>query len=72
MNQIRSQVWYGLYETAVLAPNQQLIERINVAEAAIKGRLWDLQCDSDHKEERQSIEDALRALKYLRHSVSRR
>jgi len=38
MNQIRSQVWYGLYETAVLAPNQQLIERINVAEAAIKGR----------------------------------
>jgi hypothetical protein len=71
MNQIRSQLWYGLYETAILAPDQQLVESINVAEAAIKGRSRDLQYDSDHKEERQSIENAQRALKYLRHSVSR-
>jgi len=39
---------------------------VDATEAAIQGRLRDLQYDSDHHEERQSIVDAQRVLAFLR------
>ena len=44
----------------------QLIERVNVTEAAINGRVRDLQYDSDHHEERKMMGDAHRTLAFLR------
>jgi len=55
------------YASAVLELEpERLIERVEAAEAAIHGRLRDLQYDSDHHEERQLIEDAQRTLSFLR------
>jgi len=67
MNETESQQWYQLYASAVaeLDP-ERLIERVNATEAAIHSRLPDLQYDSDHREERQLMEDALRTLDLLR------
>jgi hypothetical protein len=45
---------------------KQLIERADATEAAIHGRLRDLQYDSDHYEERHLMEDAQRTLEFLR------
>jgi hypothetical protein len=45
---------------------KQLIERVDATEAAIHGRLRDLQYDSDHHEERRLMEDAQRTLAFLR------
>jgi len=54
-----NQPWYQLYASAVVELDaKQLIERVDATEAAIHGRLRDLQSDSDHHEERQRMEDA--------------
>ena len=45
---------------------KQLIERVAAAEAAIHGRLRELQYDSNHHAERELMEDAERILKFLR------
>ncbi|MGB8060837.1 MAG: hypothetical protein WCF26_02935 [Candidatus Sulfotelmatobacter sp.] len=67
MNEIESQHWYQLYASAVVELDpERLIERVNATEAAIHNRLRDLQCDSDHHEERQLMEDAHRTLDFLR------
>jgi hypothetical protein len=69
MDEAKSQPWYGLYASAVLELEpKHLFERVNAAEAAIHGRLRDLQNDSDHHEERQLMEDAQRTLGFLRRS----
>jgi hypothetical protein len=69
MNEAISQHWYGLYAYAVLELEPKHVnERVDAAEAAIQGRLRDLQNDSDHHEERQLMEDAQRTLAFLRHS----
>ncbi|MGC2186505.1 MAG: hypothetical protein WA637_24775, partial [Terriglobales bacterium] len=67
MNEPKSQPWYGLYASAVLELEPKHVsERVDAAEAAIHGRLRDLQNDSDHHEERQLMEDAQRTLAFLR------
>jgi hypothetical protein len=66
---MKSQLWYRLYASAVLEVEpKHLNERVDAAEAAIHSRLRDLQCDSDHHEERQRMEDAQRFLGFLRRS----
>jgi len=63
----KSQSWYQLCAVAVVELDpQRLIECVDAAEAAIHGRLRDLQYDSDHHEERQLMEDAQRTLAFLR------
>ena len=67
MDDAKSQPWYRLYAAAVVELDpKQLIERVDATEAAIHGRLRDLQYDSDHHEERQLMEDAQRTLAFLR------
>ena len=67
MNEGKSQPWYQLYAAAVVElDRKQLIERVDATEAAIHGRLRDLQYDSDHHEERRRIADAQRVLAFLR------
>ncbi len=67
MDQIKSQSWYQLCADAVIELDPKLlIERVDAAEAAIRGRLRDLQHDSDHHEERQLMDDAQRTLAFLR------
>ena len=67
MNEGKSQPWYQLYAAAVVElDSMQLLERVDATEAAIHGRLRDLQYDSDHHEERQRISDAQRVLAFLR------
>jgi hypothetical protein len=67
MNEGKSQPWFELYASAVLELEpDRLIERVEAAEAAIHGRLRDLQYDSDHHKERQHMEDAQRTLSFLR------
>jgi hypothetical protein len=63
----KSLPWFDLYASAVLERQpERLLERVKAAEAAIHGRLRDLQYDSDHHEERQMIEDAQCTLSFLR------
>ena len=67
MNEGKSQPWYQLYAAAVVElDSKHLLERVDATEAAIHGRLRDLQYDSDHHEERQRISDAQRVLAFLR------
>jgi hypothetical protein len=67
MDEAKSQPWYQLYAAAVVELDpKQLIERVDTTEAAIHGRLRDLQYDSDHHEERRLMEDAQRTLAFLR------
>jgi hypothetical protein len=67
MNETQSQHWFQLYASAVVElDHERFIERLNASEAAIHSRLRDLQYDSDHREERQLMEDALRTLHLLR------
>lgn len=69
MDEAKSQSWYQLCSAAVIELDpKQLIDRVDAAEAAIHGRLRDLRYDSDHHEERQLMEDALRTLAFLRRS----
>ncbi len=67
MTEAKSQRWYQLYASALveLDPRQH-IERVEATEAAIHGRLRDLQYDSDHHEERQRMADAQHTLAVLR------
>jgi signal transduction histidine kinase len=59
--------WADRFKSAFLEPNPtKLIGRVEVAEAAIDGRLFALRNDSDHHEERQQINDAQRTLRILR------
>ncbi len=72
MNEGESQPWYQLYAAAVVELDRmRLLERVDATEAAIHGRLRDLQCDSDHHEERQRISDAQRVLAFLRRDLKR-
>jgi hypothetical protein len=67
MTDAKSQHWYRLYASAAAElDRKRLIERVDVAEAAIYGRLQDLHCHSDHHEERQLIADAQHFLAFLR------
>jgi hypothetical protein len=67
MNTATAQPWYQLYASAIVELDpKQLIERIESTQAAIRGRLLDLQYDSDHHEERKMMCDAERTLKFLR------
>ena len=67
----KSQPWYRLYAAAVLELEpKRVIECVDEAEAAIHGRLQDLQHDSDHHDERQLIESAQRTLSFLRRCPS--
>ena len=67
MDEAKSQPWYQLYAAAVVELDpKQLTECVDATEAAIQGRLRDLQCDSDHHEERHLMEDAQRILAFLR------
>ena len=67
MNEAESQPWYQLYAAAVVElDHNRLIERLNATQAAIHGRLQDLQYDSDHDEERQLMADAQRTVAFLR------
>jgi hypothetical protein len=69
MNEGKSQPWYGLYASAVLElETKRVNESVDAAEAAIHGRLRELQNDSDHHEERQLMADAQRILAFLRSS----
>jgi hypothetical protein len=67
MNETEPQPWHQLYTSAIaeLDPTR-LIERVEATEAAIRGRLRDLQYDSDHHDERQRMADAQRTLAFLR------
>lgn len=67
MNETIKQPWVTLYQAALLEfePNK-LIDRVELAEIAIKGRLQDLRLDSNHHEERRLIQDAQGALRFLR------
>jgi hypothetical protein len=67
MNEGKSQPWYRLYASAVIELDpKQFIERVDASEAAIHGRLRDLQYNSDHHEERQLMADAQHTLALLR------
>lgn len=67
MHEAESQPWYQLYAVAVIELDpKRLIECADATEAAIQGRLRDLQHDSDHHKERELMEDAQRTLKFLR------
>ena len=67
MNVATSQLWYQLYASAIVElDRKQLLERVDATEAAIQGRLRDLQYDSDHHEERQMMGDAQCNLAFLR------
>ena len=67
MDDGKSQPWYQLYASAVVAiDSKQLIERVDAAEAAIHCRLRDLQYDSDHHQERYLMDDAQHTLAFLR------
>ncbi|GAC1436450.1 MAG: hypothetical protein NVSMB58_26810 [Terriglobales bacterium] len=71
MNESILKPWTTLYEAALLEfEPKKLIERINLAEVAINDRLHDLRLDSDHHEERQFMQDAQGALRFLRRSAS--
>lgn len=72
MNEAQSQPWYQLCcEAVVELDAKRLSERVDAAKAAIHGRLRDLQYDSDHREERQRIDDAKRTLEFLRRETTR-
>jgi hypothetical protein len=73
MNEAKSQPWYQLFASAVVElDHKKLIQRVDAAEAAIHGRLRDLQYDSDHHEERQLIEDAQRTLGFFAFALLKR
>jgi hypothetical protein len=67
MNEATSQSCCQLYASAIVELNRkQLLQRMDATEAAIQGRLRDLQYDSDHHEERQMMGDAQCNLAFLR------
>jgi hypothetical protein len=68
MDDINSQRWVACFENAIMELDPERLDaRIGIAEAAIDMRLFDLQNDSDHHQERGLITDAQRTLRSLRH-----
>ena len=66
MSPMNNEGWEEVYRFAVLeVDGRKMPERISAARDAIRGRLRDLQGDSDHHEERDRLEYALNALKVL-------
>ena len=58
--------WEEDYRFAVLeVDGRKMPERISAARDAIRGRLQEMEGDSDHHEERGRLERALNALKVL-------
>jgi hypothetical protein len=71
MDKIMSQAWVGTFEDAFREfDRKKLTERIALAQAAIDGRLYDLQADFGRHEERRLIAHALRTLGLLRSCAS--
>ena len=63
---MNSENWEETYRLAVLeVDGGKMPERISAARDAIAGRLRAIENNSDHHEERERIEGALRALKTL-------
>jgi hypothetical protein len=59
--------WQNEYAAALVElDREKLSERVAAAEAAIFNRLQAISQSSDHKAERQAIEDALTALRVLK------
>jgi hypothetical protein len=59
MTDAKSQRWYRLYVSAAAElDRKRLIERVDLAEAVIYGRLPDLHYHSDHHEKASAIADA--------------
>jgi hypothetical protein len=51
MSEAKSQPWFQLYASALVEFDpKQLIERVDATKPAIRGRVRDLQYDSDHHE----------------------
>ncbi len=67
MESNESNSWKARYREAILeADTNKLLERIDLADAAIRARLAHLQPDADHHHERQAINNALKMLDTLR------
>jgi len=63
---VGSQTWEEVYRFAVLeVDGLKMPQRISAARDAIRGRLGEMEGDSDHHEERGRLEHALNALKVL-------
>jgi hypothetical protein len=62
--------WQAAYREAVLETNpEEVLAKIRAAEALVESRLKELMYGRNGSVERQAVEDALRALRYLeRHS----
>ena len=61
-----NQNWEEFYKFAVLeVDGRKMPERISAARDAIRGRLQEMDGDSDHHEERDRLQHALNALKVL-------
>ena len=59
--------WQNEYQAALLElDSQKLAERVAATEAAIFNRLQAISQSSDHRAERQAIEDALGSLRVLK------
>ena len=58
--------WEEVYKFAALEVDaRKMPERVSAARDAIKGRLQEMDGDSDHHAERERLEHALNALKVL-------
>jgi hypothetical protein len=65
--EVRYAEWRDLYKQALLEVDEKkLRDRIAAAEKAISNRLGAIAGDSDHRAERQAIEDALSSLRVLK------
>lgn len=63
---MNNQNWEEVYKVAVLeVDGRKMPKRISAAHDAIRGRLREMDGDSDHREERGRLEHALNALKVL-------
>ena len=63
--------WQLLYQSALLEfDRKELSHRIITAESAIHNRLVSIAGDSNHHAERESIEDALLGLNYLKRELA--
>lgn len=63
---IEDKPWFEVYKAAVLELEpEKLPGRIVEAKEAVQMRLKDIQGDTDHREERHQIEDALNNLRTL-------
>lgn len=66
MSPMKNENWEEVYKFAALeVDGGKMPERISAAHDAIRGRLREMEGDSDHHEERGRLEHALNALKAL-------